>query len=337
VELGEKIQSMVPALELMRFVNSGTEATMSALRVARAATGRKKIVKFEGCYHGHSDALLVKAGSGLATLGNTSSGGVTPGAVEDTITGTYNSFESVEAIFAEFGSDIAAVIVEPIAANMGLILPQDGFLHFLRDITQKHGALLILDEVMTGFRLAPGGAAEFFNISADLYTFAKIVGGGLPAALYGGKREIMEHVAPLGRAYQAGTLSGNPLAMAAGLATLNALQEANAWKTLETLGKSLDQCVQKNLQPFLSHGQLSYSRCGSFFCFFFGLAKPPQNFTEISQGDMKTFARVYHAWLDEGIYLGPSGYEVGFLSLCHEPEDFQKLVGVVEQQLKRPL
>ncbi|MEY4064833.1 MAG: hypothetical protein RIR26_1041, partial [Pseudomonadota bacterium] len=240
VLLAEKIQSWMPGLEMMRFVNSGTEATMSAIRVARAATGRNKFVKFEGCYHGHADCLLVKAGSGLATLGQASSAGVPEGCVQDTITGVYNSIKGIEEIFSRWGNDIAAVIVEPMAANMGLVLPEKGFLEALRRLCTAQGSVLIFDEVMTGFRIARGGAAQAFGVEPDLWTFGKIVGGGLPAAAYGGKKSIMEHVAPLGRAYQAGTLSGNPLAMAAGLATLKAMEECSAFDVLEKAGAALD-------------------------------------------------------------------------------------------------
>jgi len=333
VLLAEKIQSWMPGLEMMRFVNSGTEATMSAIRVARAATGRNKFVKFEGCYHGHSDCLLVKAGSGLATLGQASSAGVPEGSVQDTITGVYNSIEGIEDIFTHWGSEIAAVIVEPMAANMGLVLPEKGFLESLRALCSKHGSVLIFDEVMTGFRVARGGAAEAFSVQPDLWTFGKIVGGGLPAAAYGGRLSVMEHVAPLGRAYQAGTLSGNPLAMAAGLATLNAMEACSAFDRLENSGRVMDQFVSQYLEPHLKAGRVSYVRKSSFFCFFFGTAQPPRNFSEVSACDMNLFNKAYHNWLAQGLYMGPSGYEVGFLSTQHSPEDLERLVRVVAQSL----
>lgn len=331
VLLAEKIQSWVPGLEMMRFVSSGTEATMSAIRVARAATGRSKFVKFEGCYHGHSDCLLVQAGSGLATLGEASSAGVPQGSVEDTVVGIYNSLEGIEEIFAKWGNEIAAIIVEPMAANMGLVLPIEGFLQKLRELCTRHGSVLIFDEVMTGFRVARGGAAEAFSVQPDLWTFGKIVGGGLPAAAYGGRRSVMEHVAPLGRAYQAGTLSGNPLAMAAGLATLETMEKVDAFARLEQVGQMMDSCVHTMLARPLAEGRVSYVRKASFFCFFFGVAHAPSNFREVAATDMALFNKTYHRWLESGLYMGPSGYEVGFLSTQHEREDIERLVGVVAE------
>ncbi|NBO38010.1 glutamate-1-semialdehyde-2,1-aminomutase [bacterium] len=333
VKLAEKIQTWMPGLEMMRFVNSGTEATMSAIRVARAATGRNKFVKFEGCYHGHADCLLVKAGSGLATLGQASSAGVPEACVQDTITGVYNSIEGIEEIFARWGGEIAAVIVEPMAANMGLVLPEKGFLEALRTQCSTHGSVLIFDEVMTGFRVARGGAAEAFAVQPDLWTFGKIVGGGLPAAAYGGKKSVMEHVAPLGRAYQAGTLSGNPLAMAAGLATLTAMEECDAFNRLEKTGQALDALVQQHLAAAIRSGRVSFVRKASFFCFFFGSKQPPRNFTQVASTDMNLFNQVYHRWLDAGLYMGPSGYEVGFLSTEHTVDDVERLVRVVAESI----
>jgi glutamate-1-semialdehyde 2,1-aminomutase len=333
VLLAEMIRSWMPQIEMMRFVSSGTEATMSAIRVARAATGRNKFVKFEGCYHGHADCLLVKAGSGLATLGQASSAGVPEACVQDTITGIYNSSSGIDAIFAQWGNDIAAVIVEPMAANMGLVLPQNDFLGHLRRLCDKYGSVLIFDEVMTGFRVARGGAAEAFGVEPDLWTFGKIVGGGLPAAAYGGKQSIMQHVAPLGRAYQAGTLSGNPLAMAAGLATLMEMDRQNAFEKLESSGKTLDALVSKKLSAAMQAGEVAYVRKASFFCFFFGTRTLPQNFSEVSACDMSLFNTVYHHWLNAGLYMGPSGYEVGFLSTEHSADDLEKLVDVVAQSV----
>lgn len=333
VLLAEKVQQWVPGLEMMRFVSSGTEATMSAIRAARAATGRNKFIKFEGCYHGHADCLLVKAGSGLATLGNPSSAGVPAGCVQDTLSAIFNSTESVTEMFATYGNDIAAIIVEPMAANMGLVLPNPGFLEFLRAQCDAHGAVLIFDEVMTGFRIARGGAAEAFGVTPDLWTFGKIIGGGLPAAAYGGKKSIMSHVAPLGGAYQAGTLSGNPLAMAAGLATLEQMEKINAFAKLESLGVALDSEVNSKLGSHIAQGKLCYVRKSSFFCFFFGTSKLPENFAQVAATDMALFNRVYHAWLEAGIYMGPSGYEVGFLSVVHEPADLKALVDVIVETL----
>lgn len=335
VQLAEKMQQWIPGLEMMRFVSSGTEATMSAVRAARAATKRNKFVKFEGCYHGHADQFLVKAGSGLATLGNTSSAGVPEGTIQDTLTAIYNSQESISEIFNQYGSDIAAVIIEPIAANMGLVAPEIKFMQFLREITKKYGTVLIFDEVMTGFRLCRGGAAEYFQIQPDLWTFGKIIGGGLPAAAYGGKKEIMQHISPLGSAYQAGTLSGNPLAMVAGFTTLCAIEEQNAFCQLESLGEYFDLLVKKHLTEFMEHAKICYFRVASFFCFFYGTNKLPKNFAEVSRTDMELFNKVYHALLCEGIYLGPSGYEVGFLSTCIEKSDLEKLVLVIKDVLKR--
>ena len=330
VQLAEKLQQWVPGMEMMRFVNSGTEATMSAIRVARSFTGRNKLVKFVGCYHGHSDCLLVEAGSGLATLGTPSSSGVPQGAVQDTLTIPYNNPQALEQLFAEHGNDIAAVIVEPMAANMGLVLPQPGYLEAMRELTSKNGSLLIFDEVMTGFRVAKGGAAEAFGVTPDMWTFGKIVGGGLPAAAYGGRREIMQVVSPLGTAYQAGTLSGNPLAMAAGLATLETMEQEDIFAKLEGLGKTLDSLVEKHL----ASKNVAYVRKASFFCFFFGNKKLPTNFAEVSACNMELFNKVYHELLKEGIYLGPSGYEVGFLSLCHTQAHLEKLVATIAKVLE---
>ncbi|MBX9703166.1 MAG: glutamate-1-semialdehyde 2,1-aminomutase [Silvanigrellaceae bacterium] len=333
LELAEKMRSWVPGLEMLRFVNSGTEATMSAVRVARGATGRSKFIKFEGCYHGHADSFLVKAGSGLATLGNTSSAGVTAGCTQDTLSTIFNSIESVEEAFTKFGADIACLIVEPLAANMGLVKPKAGFLKFLRDICNKYGALLIFDEVMTGFRLAKGGATELYGVQPDLMTFGKIVGGGLPAAAYGGRSDLMHHVAPLGKTYQAGTLSGNPLAMAAGLATLNEMERVGVFDKLSALGKSLDLLVHKELKDPIQANKLCYVREESFFFLFFGTALPPQNFSDVTKTDMKLFNRIYHEWLNNSIYLGPSGYEVGFLNVCHDHSDLEKMVQVIKNAL----
>ena len=324
--LAEKIQEWIPGMELLRFVSSGTEATMSAIRVARAATARPKFIKFEGCYHGHADSLLVKAGSGLATLGAPSSAGVPPKMVEDTLVATYNSRSEIEALFQQNPKQIAAIIIEPMAANMGLVLPQAGYLQFLRDICTKEGALLIFDEVMTGFRIAKGGAAEAFGVQPDMWTLGKIVGGGLPAAAYGGKAEVMKHVSPLGKAYQAGTLSGNPMAMAAGLQTLKEMEKANIFEKLEHLGQELDKKVQDVLGPLMKANKLCYVRKASFFCFFFGKGQLPQNFQEVSACDMAQFSKTYAQWLADGVYMGPSGYEVGFLSACHESSDLDTLI-----------
>lgn len=328
--LALKIKEWMPSVEMMRFVSSGTEATMSAIRLARSYTGRNKFIKFQGCYHGHADHLLVAAGSGLATLGTPSSSGVPAQAVVDTLTPEFNNKVEVETLFEKFGSEIACIIVEPMACNMGLVLPDPGFLKFLRDITSRHGALLIFDEVMTGFRIAKGGAEEAFDVKPDLWTFGKIMGGGLPAAAYGGRRDIMERLAPLGTCYQAGTLSGNPLAMAAGRATLLEMERVTAFHKLEELGDKLDSIVKES--GILS--KVAYVRKASFFCFFFGTTVAPRNFKEVAATNMNLFNKVYHAWLERGIYMGPSGYEVGFLSTEHHEEDLKALVHTIVDVLK---
>jgi glutamate-1-semialdehyde 2,1-aminomutase len=333
--LAHKMQEWIPGLEMLRFVSSGTEATMSAIRAARATTGRNGILKFSGCYHGHADCLLVNAGSGLATLGNPSSAGVPAGAIADTFTLPYNDFDSVKQLFAARGKDIAVVCIEPLAANMGLVLPKPGFLELLRELCTSHGSLLLFDEVMTGFRISRGGASETFGVKPDIWAFGKIIGGGLPAAAYGGKESVMRNVAPVGKAYQAGTLSGNPLAMVAGLATLTTMDDTGAFAKLESLGQNLDKLVNDRLQRWSRSGHVQYVRKASFFCFFYGTHSLPCNFEEVSKCDMKLFATVYQALLNAGIYLGPSGYEVGFLSTAHEVSDLERLVEVIDQALSQ--
>ncbi len=314
-ELAQLICDLVPSVEMVRFVNSGTEATMSALRLARAATGRSKILKFAGGYHGHADFLLSDAGSGVATLGLPASAGVTTGQTADTITVQYNDSAAVEQAFAELGAEIAAVIIEPVAGNMGLVQPQPGFLQLLRDLTQRHGALLIFDEVMTGFRVARGGAQERFGILPDLTCLGKVVGGGLPCAAYGGRREIMQHVAPLGAMYQAGTLSGNPLAMAAGIATLKQLTP-EMYVELEQCGTRLmDGMGQAAVQHNIS---LQTAVVGSMIGFFFA-SEPVTSYAEAKRlCDTARYARFFHAMLEQGVYLAPSQFEAGFLSVLHD-------------------
>ena len=329
LQLAHKIKEFVPQIEMLRLVSSGTEATMSAIRLARGYTGRKKFIKFEGCYHGHSNELLIAAGSGLATLGLPASGGVTQGAVEDTISIPYNDLEKLEEAFKRYQNDLACVILEPMTGNMGLVIPSMEYMQRLRQLTKDSGALLIFDEVITGFRLAKGGAAEVFHIVPDIWAFGKILGGGLPAAAYASSKQIMSAMAPLGSVYQAGTLSGNPLAMAAGLATLERIESLNLYEKLEKLGQYLDACVKKHLEG----KNLCYLRKASMFCFFFGTKTPPKNFTEVKACDMTLFSKVYHILIDNGLYLGPSGYEVSFLSACHEPEDIEKLVLTIASAL----
>ena len=308
LELARLIRDALPSIELVRFVSSGTEATMSALRVARAHTGRSKIVKFAGCYHGHADVLLVQAGSGVATLGLPDSPGVTPGAVGDTLVAPYNDLAAVERLVA--GGDIAAVIVEPVAGNMGLVLPESGFLAGLRQLTAANGALLVFDEVMTGFRVHPGGAQALYGVTPDLTTLGKVIGGGLPVGAYGGRRELMELVAPAGPVYQAGTLSGNPLAMTAGIETLRVLAEPGVWDGLERTTERL----ASGLASLSSSVQVA--RAGSMFGLAFTDA-PVTSWDDAATADTRRFAAFHSAMLERGVYLAPSQFEAGFVSTVH--------------------
>jgi len=308
LELARLVRAAMPSIELVRFVSSGTEATMSALRLARAFTGRSKIVKFVGCYHGHADFLLVQAGSGVATLGLPDSPGVTPGAVADTLTAPFNDLDAIERLFD--AHEIAAVILEPVVGNMGLVLPQPGFVEGLRDLTATQGALLVLDEVMTGFRVHPGGAQALYGVTPDLTTLGKVIGGGLPVGAYGGRREIMELVAPAGPVYQAGTLSGNPLAMTAGIETLRVLSEPGVWGLLERAGARLEAGLAS-----LGDG-VQFARAGSMFGLFFSDV-PVTNWDTARGADTKRFASFHAAMLERGVYLAPSQFEAGFLSTVH--------------------
>jgi glutamate-1-semialdehyde 2,1-aminomutase len=318
VELAEMIQKAVPSMERVRFVCSGTEATMSAVRLARAATGRNLIVKFEGGYHGHGDSFLVKAGSGLATLGIAASPGVPQALAELTLDAPYNDLSAVERLFDAHPKAIAAVIVEPIAANMGVVPPVDGFLPGLRELTQRHGALLIFDEVITGFRLCFGGAQNVFGIEPDLTTLGKIIGGGLPVAAYGGRRELMEQVAPLGPVYQAGTLSGNPLAMRAGIETLRRLAAPGFYDSLERKGKLLADAIQDALADCRVNGYLA--RAGSLLTLFF-TPSPVENFVVAKTSDTRRFAAFFHEMLRRKVLLPPSQFEALFISASHTDED----------------
>jgi glutamate-1-semialdehyde 2,1-aminomutase len=315
VDLGRLVQSYMPNIELIRFVNSGTEATMSALRLARAFTKRDKIVKFEGCYHGHADLLLVQAGSGVATLGLPDSPGVPPATVQDTLVARFNDLNSVSALFELFSDQIAAVIIEPVAGNMGVIPPKPGFLSGLRDLTKAYGALLIFDEVMTGFRVHPGGAQTLYSIKPDLTTLGKVIGGGLPVGAYGGRREIMEMIAPSGPVYQAGTLSGNPLAMAAGIATLKVLQTSGIWEQMEAAVGKLSQGVSSIAEK--SSIPLQSNQVGTMFSIFF-TETPVHDWPSAKTSDTNRFGKYFQGMLQHGVYLAPSQFEAGFVSALHD-------------------
>ena len=333
VEMAEFICENVPSVEMIRMVNSGTEAVMSAIRVARGYTGRNKIIKFAGCYHGHSDALLVKAGSGVMTAGVPDSAGVPAGCTQDTLTAVYNDLDSVKALFEQFPEQIAALIVEPVAANMGVVLPEEGFLQGLRDLCTANGTVLIFDEVITGFRLTFGGAQERFGIQADLVTYGKIIGGGMPVGAYGGKREIMEMVAPVGSVYQAGTLSGNQVAMAAGLAQLTILKEhpeiyANMKENADRLFEGMAKLVKKYEKPW------KMNHIDSLGCLYF-TNQDVHNYEEAKTADTKAFADYFRFMLEQGIHLGPSQFEAMFVSNAHTEETTAETLRVFEEYLRK--
>jgi glutamate-1-semialdehyde 2,1-aminomutase len=325
VEMAEIIVDMVPSIERVRMVNSGTEATMSAIRLARGYTGRNKIIKFDGCYHGHGDGLLVAAGSGLATLGIPGSPGVPEDLAKHTLSLPFNDLTAVERAFDEFGRDIAALIVEPVPGNMGVIIPQKGFLEGLRDITLRNGSLLIFDEVITGFRLSEGGAQQIYDVIPDMTTLGKIIGGGLPVGAFGGKKEIMSEMAPDGDIYQAGTLSGNPLAMVAGLATLRILREGDIYRTLEKRSQQLFSGLESAAEE--AGIPVVVNRLGSMGSLFFSKS-PVTDFASAKNSDGERFKRYYARMLEQGIYLAPSPYETTFVSYAHNEEVIKKTVEI---------
>jgi glutamate-1-semialdehyde 2,1-aminomutase len=331
VELAERVTRLVPSIEKVRFVSSGTEATMSALRLARGFTGRRKILKFAGGYHGHADALLVAAGSGVATLGIPGSPGVPEGTVADTLVAPYNDESAVEAVFAEHGYDLAAVIVEPVAGNMGCVAPRDGYLDTLRRLTRETGALLVFDEVITGFRLALGGAQQIYGIAPDLTCLGKVLGGGLPVGAYGGRAEIMSQVAPEGPVYQAGTLSGNPLAMAAGAATLDALLEAGVHDRLDGLTLRLETGLKRAAGA--AGVDLTVNRVGSMITPFF-CPGPVTDYASAKTSDTARYARFFHAMLARGVSLPPAQFEAAFVSLAHSEADIDRTIEAAAEALQ---
>ena len=324
VKMARLICELVPSVQKVRMTNSGTEACMSAVRLARGFTQRDKIIKFDGCYHGHADSLLVKAGSGALTFGHPDSAGIPPAFTQHTIVLPFNDPDAVRAAFAANPGDIAGIIVEPVPGNAGLYLPQPGYLDFLREITRANDALLIFDEVMTGFRLAKGGAQERFEISPDVSCFGKIIGGGLPVGAFGGRAEIMDLLAPLGPVYQAGTLSGNPLAMAAGIAALEELQFTGAWCALEELGEQLEAGMKSAAKS--AGVPMQFNVCGSMFCGYF-TSEPVHNLADAMKSDRERFKRFFHGMLEAGIYLAPSQFEAGFISTAHTAADIEKTIG----------
>ena len=328
VEMAKKIVDAVPSVEMVRMVSSGTEATMSALRLARGYTGRNKIVKFEGCYHGHADHLLIKAGSGALTFGVPSSPGVPESIASETLTAQYNDIDSVKALFAQYPGQIAAVIVEPIAGNMGLVLPKEGFLEGLREVTAEHGALLIFDEVISGFRASFGGAQKVYNIMPDLTCMGKIIGGGLPVGAYGGKKEIMMHVAPVGPVYQAGTLSGNPLAMAAGMAILDELAKPGVYEAIEAKTKKLVDGLRQAADQAGVKVSINYS--ASLFTIFF-TETPVDSYAAAMTSNTEQFKVFFQSMLDQGYYLPPSQFECWFVSQAHSDEDIANTILAAEK------
>ncbi len=333
VRLAERVTTMVPGIEMVRFVNSGTEATMSAVRLARGATGRKRIVKMEGGYHGHADQFLVAAGSGVATLAIAGSPGVTDEVAEQTTVVPYNDLPALEETFRKFHDHIAAVIVEPLAANMGVVPPQSGYLEGLRELTRQHGALLIFDEVISGFRLAAGGAQELYGVTPDLTTLGKILGGGLPVGAYGGPRELMEKMAPAGPVYQAGTLSGNPLAMAAGIAMLQEIARRPPYAALESKGALLERLVREEISKRSLGEHLCLVRVGSLLTLFFGPG-PMTDFASVKRSDTKRYAIFFHAMRERGVFLPPAQFEAWFVSTAHTDADLKRTARAAGESLQ---
>ena len=331
IELAKRVMEFMPNIEMIRFVNSGTEATMSALRLARAFTKRDKIIKFDGCYHGHADLLLVQAGSGVATLGLPDSPGVPADTVKDTLVADFNGLESVEALFKKYPEQIAAIIVEPVAGNMGVVPPLPGFLEGLRVITEREGSVLIFDEVMTGFRVHKGGAQTLYNVKPDLTTLGKVIGGGLPVGAYGGRKEIMQLVAPAGPMYQAGTLAGNPLAMSAGLATLDLIHEEKVWDEMEARGQQLDSGIESAAKK--AGIPIQQTRVGTMRTTFFSDIQPV-DWNTVKLADKVQFGKFFQKMLANGVYLAPSQFEAGFLSIGHDEAVIAATLEAVEESFK---
>ncbi|MGS0694495.1 glutamate-1-semialdehyde 2,1-aminomutase [Shewanella sp. 0m-4] len=329
ITMAEKVIEMVPSIEQVRMVSSGTEATMSAIRLARGFTNRDKILKFEGCYHGHADCLLVKAGSGALTLGQPSSPGIPEDFAKHTLTATYNDLESVKAIFEQYPEEISCIIIEPVAGNMNCIPPIDGFLQGLRAICDQYGALMIIDEVMTGFRVSKSGAQGHYGVTPDLTTLGKVIGGGMPVGAFGGRKDVMQFIAPTGPVYQAGTLSGNPIAMSAGLAQMEALCEEGVYEQLaaktQYIAEGFKAAANKHGIP------MAINYVGGMFGFFFTDEETVTNFAQVTKCDTARFAEFYHLMLDEGVYLAPSAYEAGFLSLAHGEEELEATLAAADR------
>jgi len=331
-EMAARVCEIVPSVEMVRMVNSGTEATMSAIRLARGFTGRDKIVKFEGCYHGHSDSLLVKAGSGALTLGVPTSPGVPAALAEHTITLQFNDIDEVKQAFAEVGDQIACIIVEPVAGNMNCVPPVPGFLQGLREVCDQYQSVLIFDEVMTGFRVALGGAQEYYQVTPDLTTLGKVIGGGLPVGAFGGKREIMQKIAPLGPVYQAGTLSGNPISMAAGLATMKLISAAGVHDALAQKAQALCQGLREAAD---AEGiALTTNQVGAMFGIFFSEEKTISRFSQVTKCNIERFQRFYHGMLDNGVYMAPSAYEAGFVSMSHGDAEIEATINAAKKVFK---